>query len=431
MLDFSCLYERFDPTVPLEAADPAYIDWQSRLEGLVDVKQQLRTSVLLTRHSYIHRLFTGVRGGGKTTELRRLQADLQGAAEGQRYFVSFLDAADSLDLDDADATDLVLSVVRQLVSDLRELSIRVTAGGRMRTFLTSARDILLGMPESGIDITVGDPLGIVQLSSTLKNQPSLRRQVRDLLEGNLPTLYDAINLELLPAARAQLVELGYAGMLVIVDQLDRMPPDGDRHRAVFWEGRGKLKALDCHVVYTTPIEYAYSRALPTLENEYGELLGLPLLPVAAQDAAVSGEALRLTRAVATARLAACEAAELDLFERTSILDDLSRLSGGHMRSLFLLIRTAIEASGLSAPLTSAHVDRVVDRLAAKYLDPLEAVEREVVRGVHRTKSRPDGDRELDRFYDLLRDQYVFAYAVGEQRWYDWNPLLSRSNLDSR
>ena len=71
------------------------------------------------RRCYIHRRFTGLRGGGKTTELLRLQAALMNGPSGQRYFVSFLDADDSLDLDDANPTDLVLSIVPQLVSDLR------------------------------------------------------------------------------------------------------------------------------------------------------------------------------------------------------------------------------------------------------------------------------------------------------------------------
>jgi hypothetical protein len=181
----------------------------------------------------------------------------------------------------------------------------VQVGSRLRGFLESAREILLGIPEAGVDLKVGDPLGIAELSTTLKRQPSVRRQVRQLLEGRLATLYDAINLELLPAVRDDLRARGYAGMLVVVDQLDRIPPDDDRHRAVFWEGRGKLKALDCHVVYTAPIEYAYSRALPALENEYGELLGLPLIPVTSADESVRAEAQRLVRAVAGQRIQGC------------------------------------------------------------------------------------------------------------------------------
>jgi hypothetical protein len=109
------LFQRFDPAIPLAADDPAYVDWQSEI-GLTDVKQQLANSVLLTTHGYSHRLVTGLRGGGKTTELRRLQRTLETRPDGQRYFVSFLDADDTLDLDDADPTDLVLAVVRQLAS---------------------------------------------------------------------------------------------------------------------------------------------------------------------------------------------------------------------------------------------------------------------------------------------------------------------------
>jgi len=249
-----------------------------------------------------------------------------------------------------------------------------------------------------------------------------------LLEGSLDTLYDAINQELLPGARSQLGELGYADILIIVDQLDRIPPDDDRHRLVFLEGRGKLKALDLHVLYTAPIEYAFSRACPTLENEYGEILGLPLIPVTAADATVRAEAVALTKQIALERIGGCGATESELFESPRALDELVALSGGHLRTLFLLVRTAIERSELKAPLSDEHMQRVISGLAAKYLDPLEKPEREVALRVHETNARPADDAMLDRFYDLLRDQYVFTYWSGDERWYDWNPLLGRSKL---
>ena len=367
-------------------------------------------------------------GGGKTTELRRLQQTLQTLPERQRYFVSLLDADDTLDLDDSDPTDLVLAVVRQLVTDLRDANVAVEAGNSFKTFLTAARDILRGIPDAGVSFEVGDPAGIVALSATLKRQPSTRRPLRELLEGNLSTLYDAINEEFLPAVRERLRERGYAGMLVIVDQLDRIPVANDRHRVVFWEGRGKLKALDCHVLYTAPIEYAFSRACPLLESEYGEILGLPLIPVTAADDAVRRNAVALTKRIALQRISGCGTTESELFEDPGTLGELVELSGGHLRTLFLLVRTAIERSGLVAPLTASHMHRVISGLAAKYLDPLEGPERDVALYVHDTKTRPDDDGLLDRFYDLLRDQYVLTYWAGEQRWYDWNPLLGRSAL---
>jgi len=427
VVDFACLFQRFDPAIALDADDPAYVDWQAAV-GLIDVKQQLANSVLLTTQGYSHRLVTGLRGGGKTTELRRLQKTLQERPVGERYFVSFLDADDTLDLDDADPTDLVVAVVRQLVADLRAVDVPVKPGRKLKAFLAAAHELVQALPDAGVDLELGDPLGIAKLSTTLKRQPSRRRELRKLLEGSLDTLYDAINDELLPAAIERLGQLGYAGILVIVDQLDRIPPDDDRHRLVFLEGRGKLKALNLHVLYTAPIEYAFSRACPTLENEYGEILGLPLIPVAAADPAVRAAAVTLTKQIALERIAGCGASESELFESPHALDELVELSGGHLRTLFLLVRTAIERSNLTAPLSAEHMQRVIAGLAAKYLDPLERPEREVAREVHETKARPQDDGMLDRFYDLLRDQYVFTYWSGEERWYDWNTLLGRSKL---
>jgi hypothetical protein len=427
MVDFPCLFQRFDPAVALAADDPAYVDWQSEV-GLTDIKRQLANSVLLTTQGYSHRLVTGLRGGGKTTELRRVQRALQTRPEGQRYFVSFLDADDTLDLDDADPTDLVLAVVGQLVTDLKAAGVQVKLGGKLKGFLSTARDILHGIPDAGVSLEIGDPAGIAKLSTTLKRQPSMRRELRELLEGNLTTLYDAINDEVLPGVRERLKERGCVGILVIVDQLDRIAPEDDRHRLVFLEGRGKLKALDCHVLYTAPIEYAYSRACPTLENEYGEILGLPLIPVTAADPDVRRAALALTKRIALKRIESCATTESELFEDSASLDELVELSGGHVRTLFMLVRTAIERSGLVAPLTASHLQAVISGQAAKYLDPLEAPERAVALHVHETRAKPDDDELLDHFYNLLRDQYVFTYWAGDERWYDWNPLLGRSKL---
>jgi hypothetical protein len=217
-------------------------------------------------------------------------------------------------------------------------------------------------------------------------------------------------------------------VVVIVDQLDRIPAGNGHHQAVFWEGRGKLRSLNCHMVLATPIEYAYSRARPGLEQEYGEVLGLPLLPVTAEDAAVRRAAFGSAREVVGLRLQQCGTTPEEVFDSEDVVDDLIRLSGGHFRSLFLLLRTVIERSDLSAPLRRDHVERVIDGMAAAYIEALEAPEREVVRLVHETRAKPTDQRQLNLFYELLRDQYVFAFVVGKERWYDWYPLLERSPL---
>ncbi len=73
-------------------------------------------SVRLMSGRPVHRLFTGHRGGGKTTELKRVKQRLESGPPGSRLFVSVLDADDTIDLDDVDPTDLVLAIVRQLIA---------------------------------------------------------------------------------------------------------------------------------------------------------------------------------------------------------------------------------------------------------------------------------------------------------------------------
>lgn len=430
VIDFACIYDRFNPAVALGADDPAYVDWQKEVLG-ADVKDHLRNGVRLSLSGHIHRLFTGQRGGGKTTELLRLRQRLMSPPRGERpYFVSLLDVGDddTFDLGDADPTDLVLAVARQLVSDLRERAPEAlpSGGPKLRSFLEAAREVLRGVAGDGVDLSVGDPIGVVELSATLRRQPSERAEIRRLLEGRLPTLFDAINEELLPVARTALEEGGYAGVVVLVDTLDRIARGQQHH--LFFEGRGKLKALACHVVYTAPTEYVYSRAMPALETEYGGILGLPLLPVADDDLAVRERARAQVESVVGERLTGCGTTALEVFGSHDALKLLIELSGGHMRSLLFLVRTAIERSDLSGPLDRAYLERVAREVAAGYFEALDPDERGVARRVHETRSRPDGDAERAVFSQLLGDQYVFNYVVGDRRYYDWNPLLGMSSL---
>ena len=66
--------QQFDSTRPLEADEEnLYVDWQKNL-GLDDVKIRLAQSIALSGTLLVCRLFTGHRGVGKTTELKRVRS---------------------------------------------------------------------------------------------------------------------------------------------------------------------------------------------------------------------------------------------------------------------------------------------------------------------------------------------------------------------
>src|SRR5690349_770931 len=116
------LYRELDPLRPLEGGeDHLYVDWQRELDpGTSDVKSRLvRTFIRNASPSRpVTRLLTGHKGSGKTTELNRVRAQLEAGSEEKRVFVSMLYAQRWLDLEDLQPEDLVLQIVRQLVSDL-------------------------------------------------------------------------------------------------------------------------------------------------------------------------------------------------------------------------------------------------------------------------------------------------------------------------
>ena len=86
------IYNSFDPARPLPAGDPQYVDCREVRgdEDIVsDLGKRIRNSDQMT-----YQLYTGHRGSGKSTELRRLQKSL----EDHGFFVVYFEA-DEEDID--------------------------------------------------------------------------------------------------------------------------------------------------------------------------------------------------------------------------------------------------------------------------------------------------------------------------------------------
>jgi hypothetical protein len=73
---------------------------------------------LLNPREFDSLLFTGHRGCGKSTELRRLEQLIQ-----SDYRVIYLDSLEELDIQDADYTDLYLVIIQQITDDLARLNL--------------------------------------------------------------------------------------------------------------------------------------------------------------------------------------------------------------------------------------------------------------------------------------------------------------------
>jgi hypothetical protein len=433
----AALYRELDPLRPLAADDALYVDWQHELDpGGADVRSQLVR--VFIRHASpdrpLARLLTGHKGSGKTTELNRVASALRNGTRGKKVFVSSLYAQRWLNIEDVQPEDVILQIVRQLVVDLQAAGMDLGAR-QLRSFFESLWDHARGVRLDSVKVGV-DPL---TFSFTLKDFPNARNEFRELLRGQLPTVYDLVNRNLLPKAREHLQVQGFEDILLIVDDLDKIPQKVlteqglTNHVNLFLDNAATLRAIECSLLMTVPIELAYSPSQGRLRDEYGgAIVTIPLItvqdrnrsPIPAGERVLTEVVGRRARvALAEPAMDAITAAQR-IFASEASLTRVLCLSGGHLRSLLVLLTELLNQVD-ELPISSTTLEHYISRAAKELARGLTSEGKEVLRAVTRTK-----DSSSDpRFFELLRNHYVFAYEYFEDEyWYDINPLLGEITL---
>jgi hypothetical protein len=424
--DFVELYHQLDPMRPLTGggADSAlYVDWQRELARSYDVKTLLANGIARGGSRPITHLFTGTRGAGKTTELHRIKTILEngikvpGRDRPKQFFVSVLVADKWLDLAELRAEDLSFQIVRQLITDLTDAHYKPT--GRVRDFFRRLADDL---KKIGIDaIEVGSQSIKITLKIQEITNKTTRQKFRELLQGNLPTIYDIINNELLTSARKYLREtLDIDEVLVIVDDLDRIPLESG-HDQLFVHHPGQLRALNCPILYTVPIDLAHSSRQNVIGDTFGtQIVTLPIMPFLDRDGKVNERAASNLREIVRRRVEAAGITLDALFETEELLTETLAASGGHVRTLFVLLLSMLHRME-TLPIVGSVVDDSLHFNAATLALPLTSEKWRILDEVHRTKRQVNDNREA--WNELLREFYVLTYLDKGGYWFDWNPQL--------
>lgn len=417
-------YQQLDATEPLPAKDEdRYVDWQ-KLVRADDMKSNLARGLALSGRVPACRMVTGHRGVGKTTELLRVQYQLQeGLVDQVKRFVCFLEAERWLDLGDVRSEDVVFQIAWQVVEELKERAGFEFGWQRFEQRLREFGEILNATVElSEAKVSVGP----VDLKAAIKDNPLVRAELRKVLRGRLPDIYDLINKEVLAPARTHLKTRGFEDIIVIVDQLDRVPfkvvdaLGRTNHQELFLDRSRELRFLDCHVVYTVPVELAFSTQRLRLENLYvATVQQVPLVPVIGRDGKPCEPGVNALRRLLERRAAKAGIALSDVFASENLLACIIHYSGGHMRQLFLLLRACLERGDL--PLTEEVVERALKIQSAALTKPLNDAKWKALRSIHDKRDKVEADPGI--WDSLVRDLYVLSYSLNGEDWYDWNPLL--------
>jgi hypothetical protein len=279
MLDLQQFYDACDPTQPLQGKR-YYIDFSTVRGG--DIVQELERKIArLSRNRPTTQLFTGHIGCGKSTELCRLKHGL----EQRRYEVVYFESDQDLEMADVEISDILLSIAHNVSEYLDGMGIVARPTYLQTLFQDFANTLRTPMEISDISFSAG----IASITAAAKQSPDMRSQLRQYLEPRTKSIINAINTELLTPANDKLRDNGKNRLVVIMDNLDRIDSaqrsTGRLQSEYLFVDRGEqLKQLDCHLVYTIPLELMFSNDLVRLANRFGtNPLVLPMVPVVERD----------------------------------------------------------------------------------------------------------------------------------------------------
>lgn len=428
-LDITSFFKACNPALPLSYGNSHdrqfYIDF-STVRGSDQIRELKRTISMLSDER-TSQLFTGQVGCGKSTELRRLKAELEDSG----FLVVYFESSDYLDLSDLDVTDILLAISHQVSQTLEAVQISLKPNYFVTLFEEIGAILQTPIEFSQVEFSVG----ISKITARTKDSPRLRQQLRQFMEPRTNNILKAINEELLAPAIAALRQRGQQNLVVIIDNLDRVDArrlqTGRTQPEYLFVDRGdQLSKINCHLVYTIPLTLVFSNENETLKQRFGGGIApkvLPMVPVYTREQRRNAEGIHLLRHMILARaFPAIEPAKRleqvpHVFDTMETLDRLCMVSGGHVRNLLGLIRNCIQQT--DPPFSQELVERVIrsqrDALA-------RAIDDEEWQLICQVMNQQNVRGEIE-YQMLLRSMFIFEYQDRQGTWFGVNPVLAETN----
>lgn len=411
-------YRACDPREPLHVSDPRNIDLDSEgsssprgIRWAHRIGKEIRFSA-----EPVRKLFSGLPGSGKSTELRRLLNGL----ETDGYVTVLIDADVELDLASAIAVPELVAVVVQAVErallsaekkDPDEVFSR-GYGRRLWDFLSNTEIT----PEK-----VNASKDPVRLTAALKTNPVLREQFRSVLKPRL-TEFLAEARTYIDGLQVRAKELGRNGIVVVLDSLEKLrgPTDGwdeviDRAERVFGH-EAQLLELPLHAIYTVPTAL--------LSRQLGVEF-MPAVKVRSRDGDEYGPGVRVLLELIRLRLSD-ETRQLlfgDEPGQTQLLERVIRNSGGYLRNILRTLQ--IVALADEHPVDAAHVEWVFQQQVDEYKRLVTKADYVLLQSIAREKEmilRDGSPQTRKQAEHLLTNSVVLRYQ-NTNDWFDLHPAV--------
>jgi tRNA uridine 5-carbamoylmethylation protein Kti12 len=431
------LKNEFDPSQPLEPGDPAYVDCTS-VRGDDDITVDLGRTITDAQRKTCQ-IYSGHRGGGKSTELKKLKKWLEERGFFVVYFAAATDDAGDLNLKDTEYSDILLACARNIIDGLKSLEGLdsqpiaqwiAKSFEDLKTILSA--DIKIEELKTNVELQLSQ---FAKLTTAVRLEPQKRDQVRKLMLDRAESLETALN-DLLANARQKLPP-GKRDLVVMADNLDRISPvdraDGrTNHDEIFLDRADSLKSLNCHTIYTAPVSFVFSASASRLRDEYDGVERLPMVTIADRNHQMLDDGYAKLRDVLARRVAKAapdRSLVPDVFADEDAVQRLCMASGGHMRELMRLVQESLKRID-ALPIGLKTVQRAIAEARETYLDAIRFEDWEALMAVEQTK---DSRNECeDRCRNLLFRLCVLEYREWDEEtedkitWAAVHPLIRSS-----
>lgn len=401
-----------------------------------DPVKLLASSITLLSSQSVQ-LLSGFRGSGKSTELRRLRRKLDGLGV---YKVALLDIEDYLSPSQPiDVSDFLVAVAGGLGDALLEAG-HLNGDPAQEGYWTRLVNFLvrtnIQLTEVSAGMTAGastpDKLASAGASAnfkaSLKSDPSFRQKLQERMAGHLGALVRDVGTYVEECVKKVKEKYGPdTEVVLLVDSMEHFRGALTNATAVqdsvvnlFAKHSDKLHFNFLHVVYTVP---PYLKVLQQNLGSFYQPGGVQMIPTLK---------VRHKEVARTPFQPALDLLEKLISERgdwkrllgpdaRGTVDELSLLSGGHLRDFLRLFAEIIRRAD-RLPVPRRVVEAAIQQIRSEFL-PIpddDAIWLERIASSHTTALKNN-----DRLHDLARyfdSHLALSYRNGED-WYDVHPLV--------
>ncbi|WP_417911107.1 hypothetical protein [Candidatus Electronema sp. PJ] len=342
---------------------------------------------------------------------------MQKELENNKFCTVYMDVEELLDLGSLNYLDVLVAIARQLQEELakRDLPLPDVLLNNIASWFdeciveetksTEKQGCVGTEAKAGSKIPFFAEL-FASVTANIKTGSTQRETIRKKLSRELSVFMDKLNL-LISTAREKVRKKGFADLVLIVDGMEKMHYElnsegQSNYNVLFIHNAERLRAPECHIIYTVPVSLAYQQ---NLKAYFDDIIVLPM--VKTDKPGIKKLIEVVERRVDTSLV----------FGGPKLLTKLAQTSGGVVRDLMHLIRMSMETK--AEQIGAADVDRAISNLRKIYDRLIRENDIEHFQRIQRTRRIQGGDEKAGR---LLDQRLVLEYQNGDL-WADIHPIV--------